>query len=198
MPGRSSKRGILAAIDELPKRISCRRWRETNGFAYSNICCVVRQMDDIDDRIRYTSAYTNKIVEIMPIVVTVRTPESLEAWRISVENYVDLVRWGFALMSENMPMDVNMWDFLLGPMALIRREIDAHKRWLISQGMDSRRIEKAYHVRMLEDLVDNCRREIGTCWYEVAKKRMSAQQLKNVRQRIVAAFGDLPQEIEGN
>lgn len=192
----SPKCEILEAIDELPQRISCRRWRETGRFAYSNICCVVRQMGDIESRIRYTTAYTNKIVEIMPAAVTVRTPESLEAWRTSVENYVDLVRWGFALMNENMPMDVDMWDFLLGPVALIRQEIDAHKRWLTSQGVDLRHVEKAYHVRMLEDLVDNCRREICACWYEGAKSQMSAQQLENVRQRIVVAFGYLPQEIK--
>ena len=194
---RSSRCGIQTVIDELPQRIGCRRWREAGRFAYSNICCAVRQMDDIDNRIRCTIAYTNKIVEIMPVVATVRTPESLETWRISVENYVDLVRWGFALMNENLPMDVDMWDFLLRPVTLIRQEIDAHKKWLISKGMDLRRVEKSYHVRMLKDLMDNCDREIGACWYEWAKSRMSARQLENVRQGIAVAFGKLPKEIEG-
>lgn len=188
--------GILSAIDELPKRLGSRKWRETGRFAYSNICCAVRKIDDKDERIRYSVAYTNKVLGIMPTPVDVRTSERLEEWRINVENYIDLVRWGYALLNDNMPTDVGIWDFLLGPAFLIRQEIDFHKTWLISQGKDKRRVEKDYYVRMLGDLIYNYQREISVCWYPSAKRRMSASQLAEVRSKIKAALGTLPPEME--
>ena len=189
------KSGLQAAIDELPKKLDCRRWREVDRFAYSNICCAVRLIDDREKRLHYTIAYTNKVSTLMPAIVGVRTEEQLEAWRVRTENYVDLVRWGYALLDENAPKDVGEWDFLLGPIILMRREIELHKKWLVSKGTDSRRVEKNYHVRMLEDLLEKCQREIITCWYEGAKHSLSSHQLEIVRQKVREAFGELPSEM---
>jgi len=191
----SSQSEIEAAIDELPQRLNCRRWRETDGFVYSNICCAVRQIDDKSKRVHYSVVYTNKVLGLMPSLVSARTSEQLDIWRIKIENYVDMVRWGFALLNENLPMDVNMWDYLLAPLVLIRQEIKLHKNWLTSQGTDLKHVEKNYHVRMLRDLLYNCQREISVCWYEGAKHKMSAEQLRSVRWKIKKALGELPPEM---
>lgn len=191
----SSQSKIEAAIDELPQRLSCRRWRETDWFAYSNICCAVRQIGDNGKRAHYSVVYTNKVLGLMPTLVSARAPEQLESWRIKIENYIDMVRWGFVLLNENLPVDVGTWDFLLSPPVLIRQEIDLHKKWLSSQNVDLRHVEKNYHVRMLRDLLYNCQREISVCWYEGAKHKMSAEQLQSVRRKIKEALGELPPEI---
>ena len=101
---------------------------------------------------------------------------------------------GVVVLSD-APKDVGAWDFLLGPIILIRRELDLHKQWLVSKGTDLRRVEKNYHVRMLGDLLEKCQREIITCWYEEAKRSLSAHQLEIVRQKVKDAFGMLPPEM---
>ena len=192
----SVKCDIQAAIEEIPKRLDCRQWRETDWFVYSNICCAVRQIDDKEKRSFYSIAYTNEVLKLMPTSVSIRTDDQLDKWRVRIENYVALVRWGGGLLDENAPLDVSTWDFLLGPPVLIRREIDAHKKALMSKDNDLARVERDYHVRMLKDLMDNCQREIVVCWYEGAKRKMSARQLEDIRRKIKGAFGKLPSEIE--
>lgn len=194
----SPKCEIQAAIDELPQRLNCRQWQETEWFVYSNICCAVRQIDDRGTRMRYSTAYTNKVWGIMSAAASGRDSEALENWRINLENYIAMVRWGFVLLNENGKMEVNTWDFLLGPLILIRKEIDSHKEWLRRAGKDSRHVEKNYHVRMLGDLLDNCQREISSCWYGEAKRKMSAWQLVDIRQKIKNGLGKLPPGIEND
>ena len=184
----SPKCEIQAAIDELPQRLNCRRWRETEWFVYSNICCAVRQIDDRGTRMRYSTAYTNKVWGIMSAAASGRDSEALENWRINLENYIAMVRWGFVLLYENAPPDVSTWDFLLSPIALI----DSHKKWLAPQVPDFRYFA---HVRMLGSLLDDCKREIDTYWYEGARHRMPEEQFDILRKKVRDAFGESPSEM---
>jgi hypothetical protein len=190
-----SKDEILQRIDELPMRLHSRQWREVDRFAYSNICCAVRQFTNESRRICYSIAYTNKVLSLIPEPIVIRSNDSIRNWRVIIETYVDLVKWGFVLLNENMPMDPDMWDFLLHPIILIRQEIDSHKRWLTAMNLDSRHVEKNEHIRELRDLVYSCQREIDLCWYREAKCKMSPEQLKEVRCNVKAALGELPPEM---
>ena len=191
----SSKDEILSAINELSDKIHCRRSQRTDWFAYSNICCAVRQLADANKRRVYSIDYTNKVSKLLPRAVDVRAEDSVENWRIAMENYVYLVRWGAVLSNENLSMDLGMWDFLLCPISLIRQEINSHKQWLFSKKLDSRHVEKNYHVRMLGDLLYCCKREIELFWYPEAKRKLTPEQLQQVRQKVKKALGELPPEM---
>jgi len=191
----SSKNEITSAINELPDRLYSCRSRETDWFVYSNICCAVRQVADADARKSYSLDYTGKVMSMAPKPPCIRNDDSVKKWRIAMENYVCLVRWGGVLLSENLPMNVDMWDFLLAPIILIRMEISSHKQWLISRKLDSWHVEKDYHVRMLGDLLTSCQREVNDFWYPEAKRKLDPGQLQQVRQKVLDVFGVLPPEM---
>ena len=80
----SVKCDIQAAIGEIPKRLDCRQWRETDWFVYSNICCAVRQIDDKEKRSYYSIAYTKEVLKLMPTSVSIRTDDQLDKWRVRI------------------------------------------------------------------------------------------------------------------
>ena len=188
---------ILSSIERIPEMIHSRRWREADRFVYSNICCSIRGIANKEQRVVYTRSYTNLVARIAPVRVaeTNTAATALNDWRIAMENYCDFVRWGTVLMSENLDMNPEAWDFLLLPIFLLRQEIQAHQKRLFDQNVDSRHVEKNAHIQMLDGLLYRCTYEIKRIWYPEAKRKLAPEQLQQVRQKVKKALGELPPEM---
>ena len=188
---------ILSSMEQIPAMIHLRRWREADRFVYSNICCSIRAVADKERRAFYTRAYTNLVSQLTPrsVVGSNLSASALDDWRIVMENYCDLVRWGAVLINENLDVNSETVEFPLRPIFLIRQEIEAHKRRLAGQNIDSRLFEKNYHVRMLDDLFYRCTYEINRIWYPEAKRKLAPEQLRQVRQKVRDVLDKLPPEM---
>lgn len=188
---------ILSSMEQIPAMIHLRRWRAVDRFVYSNICCSIRAVSDKERRAFYTRAYTNLVSRSSPrsVAGSNMSASDLEDWRIVMENYCDLVRWGAVLINENLDVNPDTVEFPLRPIFLIRQEIDAHKRRLAAQNVDSRLYEKNYHVRMLDDLLYRCTYEINRIWYPEAKRKLAPEQLRQVRQKVRDVLDKLPPEM---
>ena len=108
---------ILSSMEQIPAMIHLRRWREADRFVYSNICCSIRAVADKERRAFYTRAYTNLVSQLTPrsVVGSNLSASALDDWRIVMENYCDLVRWGAVLINENLDVNSETVEFPLRP-----------------------------------------------------------------------------------
>ena len=97
-------------------------------------------------------------------------------------------------MDESFPSEPRMWDFLLRPVLLMRREMEGHMRRLVDGSGNSRNVESEY-VRKLNDHIDTCRYYVKAVWYREARSKMTPSQMEEVRGKVRRAFGTLPPEM---
>ena len=79
---------IIAAIDELPRRLACTEWKDVEGFVYSNVCHAIRTADK-KERNAYIVSYTNAVLQLEAEFGHVCHPDSSDLRKrlVMLENY---------------------------------------------------------------------------------------------------------------
>ncbi len=189
---------ILVSINELPRRFRCNKWRDSEGFVYSNICHEVRALLNAREKVICINAYTNMISSLAQELETDENGLDLRQRLVMVENYRAFVHWGFALMDENYPASPCLWDFLLRPICWMHDETRRVGETLTANVTSTQLVERREYLRKMNDYIAESEFYINAVWYPEAKRKMRPEQLVRVRAKVAAALGKLPSGMDGN
>ena len=189
---------ILVSINELPRRFRCNKWRDSEGFVYSNICHEVRALLNAREKVICINAYTNMISSLAQELETDENGLDLRQRLVMAENYRVFVHWGFALMDEYYPASPCTWDFLLRPICWMHDEASRIRGMLTANVTDDQQAERRAYLRKLNDYVSESEFYINTVWSPEAKRKMPSEQFSEVRIKVAAALGKLPTGMDGN
>ncbi len=188
---------VRQSMKSLSDWLNCpRRW-EAGQLVISNICAKVRKIGDPIARRRCVSSYTNIVRNLeFTIDAPLGAKDLSRVIGINLASYYELIECGFSMLCENDSMKPDMWDFFLESPRKYKTALTIRTDHLETAGMPANRFRSDALYNELKDGLQNCSRIIESGWYPSAKRRMTPQQLIEVRAKIKATLGYLPPGIE--